>query len=167
MLAFIAVLLASLCLVGALYAAARVPAVSIALVGAVVGGVAAYAFAIADGPHGVPQDVAVGASWALIGSGLIGLLATRPRSAARSQRRAALAIALAAPVAAFALAALVLEACPLYVTHHAGLCFYDVDLLGGWASAVVALLVVDLLALATLLLVSAWLTGRSKVRAPA
>jgi hypothetical protein len=53
------------------------------------------------------------------------------------------------------LAAALAQACPLYVTDHAGFCFHEIDVLGGWISEVVVLFILDAAALMVLLLVSA------------
>jgi len=58
-------------------------------------------------------------------------------------------------MAAASLAAVLVRACPRYVTDHTGFCFHEIDVLGGWISHVVVLFVVDAAALAILLLVSA------------
>ena len=50
---------------------------------------------------------------------------------------------------------MLLEACPLYVTEHAGYCFNEFDQLGGWISQVVVLFILDMTAPTNLLLVSA------------
>ena len=58
-------------------------------------------------------------------------------------------------MAAASLAVVLIQACPLYVTDHAGFCFQEIDVLGGWISQVVAFFVLDAAILAVLLLVSA------------
>ncbi len=66
-----------------------------------------------------------------------------------------MAVALAAPFVAVALAYLLVTACPLYRTRGAEYCFYDFDMLGGWASGVAIAIGLDLLGIAFLLGVSA------------
>lgn len=154
MLVFIAVLLLVASLAGGAYFASRAPAVTFSLFGAVVGAFIGYAANIADGRHGVPADVAAWATCALLVAGVVGLLAVRARASRRSLRRAAVAVLVALPFGAAVLAFLLLDACPLYVTDRAGYCYHEVDVLGGWISGVVALFVVDVMAIAVLLLLS-------------
>jgi hypothetical protein len=111
-------------------------------------------FSLRHDPRSVPADVAVWATCCLVALGLIGLLVT-PRGQARFLRRAAAGVILIAPLAAASLAAVLVQACPLYVTDHAGFCFHEIDVLGGWISQVVVLFILDGAALAILLLVSA------------
>jgi hypothetical protein len=154
MLLGIAIVVVAASLAGALLLVSRAPAVSLALVGAVAGGLCGLYFSSSHGPKGVPADVAVWATCGLVALGLIGLLVT-PRGPARFLRRAAVGVVLTAPLAAASLAAALLYACPLYVTDHAGFCFHEFDVLGGWVSGVVVLFVLDAAALTVLLLVSA------------
>ncbi len=152
----IAGVLAAATAAGALIARPRAPAVTIGLVGALVAGVVGFFVAGVDGPHGVPQEVGVWASLGLAVFGLLGLALAPARPPARPLGRATLIVALAAPVLATVLRFAVGIACPLYVTRGARYCFYDVDLLGGWAAAVTVMLAGDLLGIAFLLGVSAW-----------
>jgi hypothetical protein len=69
-------------------------------------------------------------------------------------RRDALWLLAATPFAAAALLLAIQRACPLYVTRGAGLCYYDADLMGGWAAGVTFLFGVDMLMLAALLCLS-------------
>jgi len=154
MLLGIAIALVAASLAGALLFLSRAPAVSLALVGGVAGGLCGFYFSSRHHPKGVPADVAVWATCGLVALGLIGLLVT-PRAPARFLRRAAAGVILIAPLAAASLAAVLRQACPLYVTDHAGFCFHEIDVLGGWVSQVVVLFTLDAAALAVLLLVSA------------
>lgn len=154
MLLGIAIVLVAASLAGALLLMSRAPAVGLALVGGVAGGLSGFYFSSRHDPKGVPADVAVWATCGLVALGLIGLLVT-PRGPARFLRRTAAAVVLVAPLAAASLTAVLVEACPLYVSDHAGFCFYEIDVLGGWMSQVVVLFILDAAALAVLLLVSA------------
>jgi len=154
MLLGIALVLVAASLAGTLLLVSRAPAGSLALVGGVVGGLSGFYYGSRHDPKGVPADVAVWATCGLVALGLIGLLVT-PRGQARFLRRAAAGVILIAPLAAASLAAVLVQACPLYVTDHAGFCFHEIDVLGGWISQVVVLFILDAAALAILLLVSA------------
>jgi hypothetical protein len=154
MLLGIAIVLVAASLAGALLLGARAPAVSLALIGGMAGGLCGFYFGSRHGPKGVPADIAVWATCGLVALGLIGLLVT-PHGPARFLRRAAVGVVLTAPLAAASLAAALLYACPLYVTDHAGFCFHEFDVLGGWIAGVVVLFVLDAAALTVLLLVSA------------
>jgi hypothetical protein len=149
-----AVVLVAASLAGAKLLVSRAPAVSIALLGGVAGGLSGFYFSSRHDPKGVPADVAIWATCGLVALGLIGLLAT-PRGPARLLRRLAAAVVLMAPFATASLAVVLVEACPLYVTDHAGFCFHEIDVLGGWISQVVVLFILDVAALAVLLFVSA------------
>jgi hypothetical protein len=149
-----AVVLVAASLAGAKLLVSRAPAVSIALLGGVAGGLSGFYFSSRHDPKGVPADVAMWATCGLVALGLIGLLAT-PRGPARLLRRLAAAVVLMAPFATASLAVVLVEACPLYVTDHAGFCFHEIDVLGGWISQVVVLFILDVAALAVLLFVSA------------
>jgi hypothetical protein len=154
MLLGIAIVSVAASLTGTLLLVSRAPAVSLALVGGVTGGLCGFYFSSRHDPKGVPADVAVWATCGLVALGLIGLLVT-PRGSASFLRRAAVGVLLMAPLAAACLAAVLVQACPLYVTDHAGFCFHEIDVLGGWISQVVVLFILDAAALAVLLLVSA------------
>ena len=154
MLIGIAIVLVAASLAGALFLLSRAPAASLALVGGVAGGLCGFYFSSRHDPRSVPADVAVWATCGLVALGLIGLLVT-PRGQARFLRRAAAGVILIAPLAAASLAAVLVQACPLYVTDHARFCFHEIDVLGGWISQVVVLFILDAAALAILLLVSA------------
>jgi hypothetical protein len=150
----IALVLVATSLAGAVLLFVRAPAVSLALLGGVAGGLCGFYLSSRHDPRGVPADVAVPATCGLVALGLVGLLLT-PRGHARFLRRAAAWVFLIAPLAAASLAAAFVRACPLYVTDHAGFCFHEVDVLGGWVSQVVVLFLLDAAVLAVLLLVSA------------
>jgi len=147
---------------GAVVSRRRAPAVTLGLIGALIAAVVGFAVAGSDGPHGVPQEVGIWASLGLAVFGLLGLIALPGRPPARPQWRATVTTALIAPFAAATLRFAVGAACPLYVTKGAGYCFYDVDLLGGWAAAVTVMLAGDLLGIAFLLGVSAWHARRTE-----
>jgi hypothetical protein len=154
MLLGIAIVLVAASLAGARLLVSRAPAVSLALLGGVVGGLCGFYYSSRHDPKGVPADVALWATCGLVALGLIGLLVT-PRGPAQSLRRAAAGVLLIAPFAAASLAVVLVLACPLYVTDHAGFCFHEIDVLGGWISQVVVLFILDMSALAVLLFVSA------------
>jgi hypothetical protein len=154
MLLGIAIVSVAASLTGALLLVSRAPAVSLALVGGVAGGLCGFYFSSRHDPKGVPADVALWATCGLVALGLIGLLVT-PGGSASFLRRVAVGVLLMAPLAAACLAAVLVQACPLYVTDHAGFCFHEIDVLGGWISQVVVLFILDAAALAVLLLVSA------------
>lgn len=141
-----------------LFAAAttrRIPAVSLALLGFVAAGGFGFYVSAADGPRGVPGDVAVWASSGLGAGGLLGLAFTSPRTRARDLRRAAMWFLALTPFVAAVVAVALLSACPLYVTEGARYCYHSVDVLGGWISAVTVLAVLDMLALSVICLASA------------
>jgi hypothetical protein len=155
MLLGIAIVLIVVCLAVAGILLSRAPAVSLALVGGVAAGLSRFFyFGTRHDPKGVPAAVAVWATCGLIALGLIGLLVT-PRGSAQFLRRVAVGVVLIAPLAAASLAVALVRACPLYVTDHAGFCFHEIDVLGGWISQVVVLFILDAATLAVLLLVSA------------
>jgi hypothetical protein len=154
MLLGIAIVSVAASLTGALLLVSRAPAVSLALVGGVTGGLCGFYFSSRHDPKGVPADVALWATCGLVALGFIGLLVT-PRGSASFLRRAAVEVLLMTPFAAACLVAVLVQACPLYVTDHAGFCFHEIDVLGGWISEVVVLFILDAAALAVLLLVSA------------
>jgi len=156
LLLFIGVLLAATCLVAALLLTRRAPAASLALASAVVAGTIAFFVSSAEGPHGVPRDVGVWASISLGIGGTIGLIVTRPRPSATPLWHGAVACIVLSPFGASLVFLSVAEACPLYVTRGAGYCFYDFDMLGGWAAGLAILFVVDVVVVATLLLISGW-----------
>ena len=148
-----------LVVLGALVAWRPAPAVTVALVVGLAGGVVVYALARADGPRGVPAAVAEGFSVGVVLGALLGLALTRRRPRGTwPMRRDALWVLAATPLAAAALLLAIQEACPLYVTRGAGLCYYDIDLMGGWAAGVAFLFVVDIGILAALL----WLAPGSR-----
>ena len=123
-----------------------------------VGGVAGFAAAAADGPKFVPEAVAL---WASVGvglGGLFGLLATRGTAPPRPIRRAALWTLGTAPFAGAALTFALQAACPLYVRgKKSSYCnFGDGDLLGAWVSEVVFLFMAAAVWLAIVLWISSW-----------
>jgi hypothetical protein len=125
------------------------PAASIALVGAVAGGIHA-----SDRPAFAPAAGAVGATLGLVAFGIVGLIVAASRSTRSTRRRTALAVFGGGVISAGALTFLLLAACPLYVMH-AGYCSHgDVDVLGGWISCVVALYLFDVVALTAFVLAS-------------
>jgi uncharacterized membrane protein YjfL (UPF0719 family) len=144
----------------------RAPAVTLGLAGGALVGLVGFVASSADGPRGVPQDVGVWASLGLAVFGLLGLVFLPSRPPSTALWRATIAVAIAAPFVGVASGFLMTSACPLYVTRGAGYCFYDVDLLGGWASAVAVMIGGDLLGIAFLLGISAW-QARAVERTPA
>lgn len=163
MLAALTLMLIGACLGGIVVSLRRAPAVALALLGGMAGGVAAFAISSARGPRGVPQDVAVWASVGLVALGTTGLAVARGRPPADALRRAALAVAATAPAAAALLGALLVAACPLYVTGRT-YCHHSFDMLGGWVAGVAILFLLDLLAVALLLAVSAGQARRAEER---
>ena len=130
------------------------PAATCGLVGAVAGGVSGFLIRASDRPTFAPAAAAAGASLGLVVFGIIGLIATNSRSTPSARRRAAIAVSAGGIISAAALTFLLLEACPLYVMH-AGYCSHgNVDVLGGWISGVIALYVLDVLAVTGLVLAS-------------
>jgi hypothetical protein len=154
-LGIIVTVVAVLAVLGAVLAARPAPAVSLALVAGLAGGSIAYVVARGNGTHGVPASVARGFSAGVALGGLIGLVVSRRRKAGTwHMRRDAVWLLVVTPFAAAALLLAIFDACPLYVTEGAGLCFYDVDLMGGWAAEAAFLFVLDMVILATLLWLS-------------
>ena len=161
MLLTIAVVFVAAGLAGAAILRSRAPAVGLALLGGVAGVLCGFYFRSRHGgPRGLPADVAIWATCGLVALGLVGLLVT-PRGSARFLRRTAIWVILLAPFAAAVLAAALRRACPLYVSEHAGFCFHEIDVLGGWISGVVLLFVLDAATLVVLLLVSAKVSERT------
>jgi hypothetical protein len=143
-------------LVGAVFVR-RVPAITVALIGSVVGALGVFVLTSAESPSGVPLECAMGATVGLVLGGLLGsLFAPRP-APARSLRWVALAVIVAAPFLGAVLTLLLQRACPLYAYGPAsGYCDYgDTDVLGGWVTGVVAVFIIDAVILASLLLMSA------------
>jgi hypothetical protein len=56
---------------------------------------------------------------------------------------------------AVAVGLLLVEACPLYVTTGSGLCFHDLDLMGGWITGVAILVGSDLLTVGAIVTIAA------------
>jgi hypothetical protein len=160
LLLVIALILAGGSLIAALLLRRRVPAVSIALGGAVIAGTVAFFVSAAHDRHGVPQDVAVWASFGLW-VGAVSVFLVGGQRPSRPLRRIALMCLVLAPFGAALLLLAVQQACPLYVTQGAGYCFYDEDVLGGWAAGVTFLFVLDMVAITAMLLIA----GRAKKQA--
>jgi hypothetical protein len=154
LLLVISLVVAAIGVVGALLLLRRAPAVSIGLVGGVVAGIFGFFVSAADGPGGVPADVARWASAGLLVAGSAGAATTKGRPPSSFLWHAAVACLVAAPFGALLIFLLVQQACPLYVTRGSGYCFYDFDMLGAWASGVAFLAGIDALVLMTLFLVS-------------
>lgn len=150
----LALVLVSACVSGCLLLLRHAPAGSLALFGCMAGGFAAFAVSSSDGPRGVPQDTAVWATASLMGVGLVGLVVTRGRAPSRALRHTAIAVLAVAPAAAALFHGLLVLACPLYVTGRT-YCHYDFDMLGGWSAGVAILFLLDLLALAVIVGISA------------
>jgi hypothetical protein len=163
LLLLIAVVLAIACLVAAFLLIHHAPAVSMGLVGAVIVGIIEFFVSAAHGPRDVPQDVGV---WASIGpwiGGAIGVLATHGRPPSATLWHVAVACLVLAPFGAALLVLAIQQACPLYVMRGSGYCFYEVDVLGAWASYVTFLFIVDVLVVVALLLISGKQARRDEV----
>jgi hypothetical protein len=134
----------------------RAPAVALALIGSVLGGVAGSLLGNADGPAEAPAYAASGATIGAFAIGIAAALVTRARPPSAALRRAAGIVAVVVPLATFALIRLIQIACPLYVRGRAsGYCDYgEQDLLGGWASGVVAVFALDAVLIVGLLLLA-------------
>jgi uncharacterized membrane protein YeaQ/YmgE (transglycosylase-associated protein family) len=134
----------------------RAPAITVGLIGSVVGALGVFVLN-AGSPSGVPLKCAMGATGGLMLGGLLGLLFAPRPAPARPLRWAALAVIVAAPFLGAALTLFLQRACPLYTYGPAsGYCDYgDTDLLGGWVSGVVAVFILDAVIVAGLLLMSA------------
>jgi hypothetical protein len=132
----------------------RAPAVTIGLLGSIVGGFVGFLAGASNGPRNAPAAAAVGATASLVVVGVVGLLATRRRATTRVLHRAAICVVAGGLVCTGILTLALLDACPLYITY-AGYCSYGgVDVLGGWVSGVVALFGFDAIVVAGLLLAS-------------
>jgi hypothetical protein len=159
LLFFIPLLLGVQGLVAAVAFARRAPAVSIALVTAIVA--AAVRIYLGTGPGRLPIGVMTWASVALGLGGFVGLIVTKPRAGGASTRRWAIGSAAAAFPMALALAFVLMEMCPPYVNRGAGICYWgNEDLLGGWISAVSLEMFLDVMFLAVVLAISAWQADR-------
>jgi hypothetical protein len=157
----IGVLIGAAAIVGAVLVRHHAPAVTLALVGAVGAGFIGFEYSANSGRHGVPQDVAIWACFGLAFFGLLGLVFLPGRPPARWLWRAAIVTAVAAPFAGLLVGLALVQVCPLYVTDGAGYCHYEIDLMGGWASAVAAAVGLHFLGVAFLFGTSAWQAGRS------
>jgi len=137
--------------------ARRAPAVSFALIGAVVVGLCGFVIGGADGPHWLPSEVSVWASLGVAAGGLVGVMLTDGKPTDRRfLTRGGVIVLFLAPGAAIALGLALAEACPLYSRFLKGYCYYgDEDLLGGWATGVAMLFFLDLVTLGALFLISA------------
>ena len=135
----------------------RAPAITVALIGSVIGALGVFVLTSAESPSGVPLECAMGATAGLVLGGLLGSLFTPRPAPARSLRWVALAVIVAAPFLGAALTLLLQRACPLYTYGPAsGYCDYgETDVLGGWVTGVVTLFILDAVILASLLLISA------------
>lgn len=156
MLTVIFLVWAAICLGFGGFLIKQAPAITLGMSGAVLGAMAGFLIANADGPAEVPAYAAVGASIGLAAIGLVGLVVAPARGASRALRRLGLTAILATPFAAATLTLLLQQACPLYVSGaRSGYCnFEHVDLMGGWVSGVIVAFVVDALFVAGLLFVS-------------
>jgi len=150
----IALVLVGSCLVAAQLLRRRAPAVSLALASAVFVGTIAFFVSSAHDRHGVPQDVGVWASVGLCAGGFVGLIVTRPAPSLVPIWRAGVACLALSPFGAALLFLSVVEACPPYVTHRAGFCYYGFDMLGGWATGLTILFAVDVVVVAVLFFIS-------------
>jgi hypothetical protein len=157
LLLLIGLVLAGGCLIGAVLLRRRAPAVSTALSGAAVAGTVAFFASSAHHGHGVPHHVGLWASIGLWVGWVFGLFVMRRRPPSRPLWRVALTCLALAPFGAALLLLSVQRACPLYVTRGAGYCFYGDDVLGGWAAGVTFLFILDMVAIAAMLLA----TGRA------
>ncbi len=142
------------------------PAVSVSLMGSIVGAFAGFLVGNSDGPAEVPAYTAVGASVGLFVLGVLALPITPSRGPSRSLRHAAWLVLLVAPFAAAALTFLLQGACPLYISGKgSGFCNYQrEDLLGGWVSGVIVAFLVDAVFVAVSLFVCSWKAKRSGSR---
>jgi hypothetical protein len=154
LLLVIALVLAAIGILGGLLLIRRAPAVGIALFAAVAAGTMGFFVSAANGPKGVPADVAQWASAGLLLAGVFGATTTKARPPSSFLWHAAVVCAIVAPFGALLIFLLVQQACPLYVTRGSGYCFYDFDMLGAWASGVAFLVGLDGLVLMTLFAVS-------------
>ena len=123
---------------------------SLALFGAVAGGVVGYIVDVEPALRGLPAHVMLWASGGLVLFGTVGLL-FRGGGPAEAIRVAAIWVLLVGIIAAGAIAWLLLQACPLYITRGAGVCYYKNDVLGGWISEVVFYFAFDVIVVAGLL----------------
>jgi hypothetical protein len=163
LLLLIAVVLAIACLVAAFLLIRHAPAVSMGLVGAVIVGSSCSSFPLLMGLVASPRTSASGRASAC-GSGE--LSASSPRAGGRRRRRFGMCPWRAWSSPPFGAALLVLaiqQACPLYVMRGSGYCFYEVDVLGAWASYVTFLFIVDVLVVVALLLISGKQARRDEV----
>ena len=155
-LAAITAVLSLACLLGAVFARKRAPAVSVGLVTALTVGVITFLISSHEGPQGVPLVVLMAASVGLAGSGLLAAFLMPADAPAGPLRRAAAATAVSAPVVGAMALISIQDACPLYVGRGAGFCNYDhQDQLGGWSAAAVLIIGLDILLVALLLWIAA------------
>ena len=152
------------CIVGALVARKRVPAVSVGLATALTIGVITFLVSSHEGPRGVPLLVLMSASVGLTGSGLLAVLLLPAHAPARSLRRAAAMIVATAPLVVLASLTSMQHACPLYVGRGSGFCNYDnQDQLGGWTAAAAVIVGLDLLVIALLVWITAARSAHSDI----
>lgn len=144
-------------LAAAAFLAHRAPAVTIALLGAMLTGLSGFVLTDPSGPHWVPARVAVWASVGLTAAGLAGATLTRADPAnLRFLARTGWVTLAVAPVGAVLIVRTMAPACP-YESHITRYCFYgDTDLFGGWSAAIMTMFFLDGVALALLFWISAW-----------
>lgn len=138
------------------------PAVSMSVGIGLLGGSIAFVISGSNGPHGVPQDAAIGFSLGAILGALVGVVVTRRRQRGSwPMRRAAAGLLAATPVLVVMLLLTALDACPLYDEgRRAGYCHNSVDVLGDWISGVTVLFAFDLLMWVVLLWIAPGTVGR-------
>jgi hypothetical protein len=144
---------------------ARVPAVSLGLLGALVGGGATFGFVVARGRPGALAATSVGASFGLVCGGVAAFVACRARPPSRPLLRGAVIVLVAAPILAVPLALLLRFACPLYVHGtRTGICDYGtVDQLGGWLTQFVLAFLFDAAFVAALMRASGWQARHTEI----
>ncbi|MFZ0322863.1 MAG: hypothetical protein WAN48_01900 [Actinomycetes bacterium] len=163
-LAAIAAVLSLACVIGALFARTRAPAVSVGLGTALTIGVITFLIGLRDGPHGVPLLVLMSASVGFAGSGLLAVLLLPTQTAARSLRRAAVVILASSPLIGLLALMSMQHACPLYVGRGSGFCNYGTqDQLGGWTAAAAIIVALDMLVIALLVWITAARSAQSDI----
>lgn len=151
------------CVLIAAWSFRRAPGVTLALTGAVIGALGAFALGDDQTQAGVPLTMAWGASVGLGANGVAGALACAPAGPANHLRRAGAWILLGAPIATALFTWALRSVCPLYVHGKgSGYCNYrKMDLLGGWSSEVMALFFLDAVFVGVLMLIGARQARRS------
>jgi hypothetical protein len=145
------------CVLVAAWSFRRAPGVTLALIGAIIGALGAFALGDDQTQAGVPLTMAWSASVGLGANGVAGTLLAAPAGPPVHLRRAGTWVLLGAPIATALFTWALRTACPLY-THGkgSGYCNYrKMDLLGGWSSEVLALFFLDAVFLGLLMLVPA------------